>query len=125
MLRKPALNRLQGNRHGNRLRLGVPAALQLTHKTRHCLIDNISPTGARLRIDEPLGQGRSVKLHFHELRLFGIVMWCRGGECGIRFDKQLEREDMEGFLWIASHPKAYGNFCQKIGAREWSTGFGS
>ncbi len=87
MLRSAASLRPQGNRHGNRLRLGVPAGLVLTHKTRRCLIDNISASGARIRIEEPLARGRTAMLCFHELRLYGTVMWSRSGECGVRFEQ--------------------------------------
>ena len=124
MLRKDASVRPQGNRHGNRLRLGVPAGLVLTHKTRRCLIDNLSSTGARIRVEEPLAKGRTGMLCFHELRLYGTVMWCRNGECGMRFDKKLPQEDMEGFLWIVQHPKAYRRLCQESGAHDWSMGMG-
>lgn len=120
-----ALNRPQGNRYGNRLRLGVPAGLVMTYRTRRCLLDDISSTGARIRVEEPLVRGRIVMLQFHELRLCCSVIWCRNGECGLRFDKKLAQEDMKGFLWILQHPKAYRRICQESGVRDWSAGIGS
>ena len=42
-----------GQRSLNRLRLGAPAQLQLTHETRTCLLDDISRSGARLRVTQP------------------------------------------------------------------------
>jgi hypothetical protein len=125
MLRQRAFNRPQGNRHGNRLRLSVAAGLVLTHKTRRCLIDNISPLGARLRVDEQIAKGRSVVLQFHELRLFGTVMWCSGGECGLRFEQELSQEDMEGFLWITQNPAAYRKVCKQSGVHAWASGIGA
>jgi PilZ domain len=124
MLRKTASAPALGNRMGNRLRLGVPAGLVLTHQTRRCLIDDISATGMRIRVTEPLAKGRSAILCFHQLRLYCTVIWYRGGECGMRFDKRLPQEDMEGFLWITRNPKAYRRICQESGAHDWSAGIG-
>ena len=124
MLRKTASAPVLGNRIGNRLRLGVPAGLVLTHQTRRCLIDDISATGMRLRVTEPLAKGRSAILCFHQLRLYCTVIWYRSGECGMRFDKRMPQEDMEGFLWITRNLKAYRRICQESGAHDWSAGIG-
>jgi hypothetical protein len=111
MTRNTALNRQQGNRHGNRLRLGLPASLGLTHETRKCLLDDISASGARLRIDKPL-------------TVYGAIAWEKNGQCGLRFDSPLPREDMEGFLWITQHPEVYERICRESGALDWSLGIG-
>ena len=113
-----------GNRHSNRLRLAVPASLVLTHQTCPCLIDDISSTGARLRIAQPWAERRTLILVFHELRLFATVMWSRDGECGLRFDEPLEREDMEGMLWIRENRAVYDRICQTGRAMDWSMGLG-
>jgi PilZ domain len=113
-----------GGRHFNRLHLGVPASLVLTHETRTCLIDDISSTGARLRIARPVAQHQTALLTFHELRLFSVVMWCRGGECGLRFERPLEREDMQGMLWITENRELYERICREGHALEWSEGRG-
>jgi hypothetical protein len=113
-----------GHRSFNRLRLGVAAALKLTHENRACLIDDISSTGARLRIDRPLAPGQSLVLSFHELTLFSTVMWVRGGECGLRFDQPLELEDMQGMLWIKENRALYERICQAGPAMDWAEGIG-
>ena len=59
MVRKDASVRPQGNRHGNRRRLGVPAGLVLAHKTRRCLIDNDQLHG-RGRREGHLPKGRAI-----------------------------------------------------------------
>lgn len=114
----------QGNRRFNRLRLGVPAKLVLTHETRPCLIDDISTTGARLRLHSALTQGQALMLNFHELKLFGTVMWVRGAECGLRFDQPLELEDMQGMLWIKDNRALYDRMFETGPATNWSEGFG-
>lgn len=124
MLHRPVLARQPGKRAANRLRLGVPAGLVLTHRTQRCLIDDISATGVHIRVEDRLVPGRTAMLCFHELRLYGTIMWCRSGECGIRFDRKLPQEDMEGFLWIVRHPKSYARLCRESGANDWSMGRG-
>jgi PilZ domain len=113
-----------GTRHFNRLRLGVPAKLVLTHETRNCLIDDISCTGARLRIGLVLAEQQSVVLAFHELKLFGAVMWLHGSECGLRFDRPLDPEDMQGMLWIKENREVYDRICQTGHAMDWADGLG-
>ena len=125
MLHRPVLARQPGKRAANRLRLGVPAGLMLTHRTRRCLIDDISATGARIRVEDRLVPGRTAMLCFHELRLYGTIMWCHAGEAGMRFDRKLPQEDMEGFLWIVSNPKTYARLCRESGANDWSMGLGN
>lgn len=114
----------QGHRRFNRLRLGVPAALMLTHETRPCLIDDISSTGAHLRIERPLAKGLTLVLSFHELKLFSTVMWLGGGECGLRFDQPLELEDMQGMLWIKENRAMYERICETGAAMDWADGIG-
>lgn len=113
-----------GNRNANRLRLAVPASLVFTHETRPCLIDDISATGARLRVDRTLTANLALILVFHELRLFSSVMWSNDGECGLRFDKPIEREDMEGLLWIRENRAIYDRICQSGHAIDWTMGRG-
>lgn len=113
-----------GKRFANRLRLGVPAGLLLTHRTHRCLIEDISASGALLRVSEPIPAGRTAMLQFHLLKLYVTIKWCRGGRCGVQFEQKLDAEDMEGFLWIVRHPKAYARFCSESGGRDWSMGLG-
>lgn len=114
----------QGSRHFNRLRLGAPASLVLTHQTRTCLIDDISRTGARLRIQQVVTERQSAILVFHELQLFSRVMWCRGNECGLHFDTALDPEDMQGMLWIKENRELYDRICNQAHALEWIEGLG-
>lgn len=111
-----------GSRHFNRLQLGVSASLKLTHEVRSCLIDDISLSGARLRIDRPLAERQSAVLVFHELQLFATVMWCRGAECGLRFEQPLELEDMQGMLWIKENRALYDRICSEGHALAWAEG---
>jgi len=111
-----------GQRHVNRLRLGVPAQLQLTHELRACLIDDISLSGARLRISQPLALRQTALFIFHELRRFATVVWCKDDACGLRFDEPLEIEDMQGMLWITEHRELYERICTESHALAWAEG---
>lgn len=111
-----------GHRHGNRLRLGVPAQLQLTHETCKCLLDDISVSGARLRIAQPLSPNQTAVLTFHELKVYALVKWCKGGACGLQFEQPLELEDMQGMLWITENRELYERICNEAHALAWAEG---
>jgi hypothetical protein len=111
-----------GHRGANRLRLGVPAQLQLTHETRKCLLDDVSASGARLRIEHPLAPHQIAILTFHELKLYATVMWSKGGTCGIKFEQPLELEDMQGMLWITENRELYERICNEAHALAWAEG---
>ena len=110
-----------GQRSGNRLRLGASASLVLTHGTCPCLLDDISLTGARLRLDRLPIAGTTAILVFHELRIYISVVWSEAGECGVRFEKPLDLEDMQGMLWITQNRAAYERLCLKSRTEDWSS----
>ena len=112
----------QGHRSLNRLRLGAPAQLQLTHEMRTCLLDDISSSGARLRITQPLTPLQTAMLIFHELKLYSTIMWCKGSECGLKFDQPLDLEDMQGMLWITENRELYARICNEAHALAWAEG---
>ena len=111
-----------GHRNANRLRLGVPAQLQLTHETRTCLLDDVSKSGARLRITQPLTPHQTAVLTFHELKVYATVMWSKGAECGLRFETPLDLEDMQGMLWITENRVLYDRICNEAHALAWAEG---
>lgn len=120
-----AHQRLQpGSRSRNRLRLGVAATLVLPSGTERCLLDDISAIGARVRLARSLPKGLTALLTFHELRIYAGVVWWRGGECGLRFDRPLDLEDMQGMLWITENRALYERICKESRAQDWSAGIG-
>ncbi len=114
----------QGQRSFNRLRLGLPASLILTHERSACTLENISSTGACIRVESPIAKGSTAVLCFHLLRLYAVVMWSRGELCGLRFESPVEREDMQGFLWIVQNREEYDRICREDLLEAASTGFG-
>lgn len=113
---------MQGQRNANRLHLGVPAMLVLTHQLLRCVIGDISAIGARLRVDGSVTKGATARIDFHELHMFGTVVWVRANECGFRFCTPLDLEDMQGMLWITQNRAAYEELTQNAHAAEWSQG---
>ena len=114
-----------GQRSLNRLRLGLPASLILTHVRRHCVLDNISATGACVRVEQAIAKGLTAILCFHELRIYCTVAWSRDASCGLRFESRLDQEDMQGLLWITQNREEYERICREMGAEDWATGFGA
>lgn len=104
--------------------MGVTAALILTHETRPCLLVNVAARGARVRMNKPLAKGSTAIFTFHELRRYCSVVWAKGDECALQFDREIEQEDMEGFLWITQNRAHYERICQESRAADWSAGIG-
>ena len=119
---KASLTPQQGNRARNRLRLGASASLVLTHETRPCLIEDVSSSGARVRMNHPPARGHTAMLSFHELRLYCTVAWVLDDRCGLRFEKELPLEDMQGLLWITQNRGQYERICNQSRALDWSSG---
>ena len=111
-----------GGRLFNRLRLNAAATLELTHQRCTCLLDDISSTGARLRIDPAPVSGTVAVLRFHELKIYAQVIWAKHGEVGLRFEQPLALEDMQGMLWITENRELYDRICGAGHAPDWAKG---
>ena len=51
-------------------------------------------------------------------------MWARQGECGLRFETEIPKEDMQGFLWIIQNRSHYERICLESRAADWFAGLG-
>jgi hypothetical protein len=100
-----------GQRAFNRLRLGLPASLILHHEQVPCVLKDISATGACVQLAQSITEGGTVVLCFHLLRLPAAVMWSRDTLHGLHFESRLEREDLQGFLWIVQNRAEYERIC--------------
>ena len=115
----------QGQRSLNRLRLGLPASLILTHERRACTLENVSSSGACVRVGRSVAKGNTAVLCFHLLRIYTVVIWSRDTLCGLRFETPLELEDMQGFLWITQNREEYERICLEELVEDLGTGFGN
>jgi hypothetical protein len=111
-----------GNRSYARLRLAIPAEMELTHGIRSCLLDNLSRSGARVRAEAPPKVGSSVILKFADFEAFAMVVWVQGIQCGLLFDEQLTQDAMQQLRWISENHAKYQRAQMQGVARDWSQG---
>ena len=114
-----------GQRTMNRLKLGLPASLILTYERRACTLENVSSTGACVRVGQPVAKGNTAVLCFHLLRIYAVIKWSRNSLCGLRFEPPLDLEEMQGFLWITQNREEYERICLEELAEDMATGFGN
>nr|WP_144906801.1 PilZ domain-containing protein [Novosphingobium taihuense] len=80
----------QGRRSDARVRLHLPARLILLTGTQHCILEDLSATGAAIIPEEGLPQvGASAILQCEHIEAFGVVRWARYGRCGLMFEEKL------------------------------------
>ena len=75
-----------------------------------------------MRVPAPLAKGLTAILAFHELRIYCTAVWSKQLECGLRFESEMPKEDMQGFLWIIQHREQYDRICLESRAADWAAG---
>lgn len=93
----PAPSRLvPGRRAAARLRLSVPARFESIFGTQDCYLLDLSRTGARIALADPLGVGAEGFLRVGPLELFGQAVHASrfdgGGINGLAFDEPIADE---------------------------------
>jgi hypothetical protein len=82
-----------GRRGAARLRLAIPVRVVSTHATQTCVLLDLSRTGARIGLAEPLAPGMCVYLEIARLEVFAEVIrrdrGAGGGINGLVFDAPL------------------------------------
>ncbi len=90
----PARRILPGRRAFARLRLAIPARLLATHATGTCVLLDLSRTGARIGLADPLPPGDMLYLRLAGFEVFAEVVWRElgdgGGINGLTFDEPLD-----------------------------------
>ena len=115
----------QGGGRRSAKRVGAPQpAVLITMSDRHrALLFNISRTGARLRSEYTPTEGTELFLQVGELDVYAKVVWRRGDECGLQFDREIRDWDIELLHYEASRgTKATLNPAEKGGADDWVAG---
>ncbi|MBA4354441.1 MAG: PilZ domain-containing protein [Novosphingobium sp.] len=73
-----------------RLRLHIPARLILLTGVQHCMLEDLSVTGAALIPQDGLPHvGVSGIVQCESLEAFGTIRWARYGRCGVMFEDRL------------------------------------
>ena len=71
-----------GRRGAPRLRLAIPAKLISLYGEVRCILINVSRTGARLTLAEPLAEGEDAILLISNMELFGSIIRTTVGQYG-------------------------------------------
>lgn len=78
-----------GHRCAARRPVLLRAALHTLTASRPVTLFDVSRTGARLGMPQPLKSGEQVWLTITPSELFATVVWTEADQCGIRFDEPL------------------------------------
>ncbi|HEU5483173.1 MAG TPA: PilZ domain-containing protein [Sphingomicrobium sp.] len=112
-----------GRRSAKRVMAPLPALL-ITMSDRHpALLFNISKTGARLRAKDAPPEGTELFLQVGGLDVYANVVWSRGEQCGLEFQREIDSFDVEQLRREGSRGSDAGmTAAEKGGADDWVTG---
>jgi len=112
-----------GRRTAAREPVLLSAALLTLQSSRPVTLVDVSKTGARIRIREPLTRGQQIWLKVNPADLFGTVMWIDGEECGIVFDEPLDDSDVASLQARGKVVIILGLTAdEQLGAEDWQSG---
>lgn len=84
-----------GRRQAARVRLALPGKVVLLTGYEHCLLNDLSQTGARVTVGEIApAVGNSAILMVDGVEAFGAVVWRSGGQFGLSFDQPMPKADV-------------------------------
>jgi len=83
-----------GRRGSSRLRLALPAMVDLVGGVRRCILADISLTGARVELADAPKPGEFGVLQIGSLEAFGMIVWSGPEGCGFRFDEKISERDL-------------------------------
>lgn len=85
--RLPVSERAQiGRRASARLRTRLAGRMMLLDGTQHCILVDISLTGARVQTSKPVRLGVEAVLIWGDFETFGQVVWATDTHCGLALD---------------------------------------
>lgn len=104
--RKKSTQRLSEyeRRRAGRTNVSLPGSLDTPAASRSVVLVDVSPTGAQVRGQDLPKTGNFVKLEVERSTVFGTVIWCKGGDCGLQFDELLTRDEVA--LFNQAHKEA-------------------
>ncbi len=113
-----------GRRTNARLRLHIPAQLLLLDGRHNCLLENLSRSGARVRIagDALMKAGDSAILTWVDVEAFCTIAWVRGAVCGLAFEASLEQQTMLQARWMSENYDKYEREACRVWAKKWVHG---
>lgn len=97
-----------GRRAAARLRLSIPAQMVSIYSTHDCILMDLSRTGARIALADPLANGEGGYLKVGRFELFceavRVMIGASGGVNGLIFDEPLSNADV---LAIRHHAETF------------------
>jgi hypothetical protein len=84
-----------GRRRAHRQPVALAASALTLDGSRSVMIEDVAPTGAKLRAHQLPATGSQLLVRVGAIELFASVIWSRKGECGIVFDEALNPKTIE------------------------------
>ena len=113
-----------GRRAAQREPVLLNAALLTVRTSRPVTVVDVSKSGARLRVREPLFRGQQIWLKINPADLFGTVVWVDGEECGVLFDDPLGDAEVASLQARGKVVIMVGLTAdEQLGAEDWESGF--
>jgi len=91
-------------RRAGRTNVSVSGSLDTPATSRSVVLVDVSPTGANVRGTDLPKVGNFVKLDVATSTVFGTVIWCKNGNCGLQFDELLTKDEVA--LFNQAHKEA-------------------
>lgn len=115
-----------GRRSAARLRLAIPVRFMTTYETQACVLLDLSRSGARIGLTNPLNPGASGYLLVTRMEIFAAVVrrisGAVGGINGLEFDLPISDDAV---IAVRRHAETF-EFCQRAALRDqvrrWVTG---
>jgi len=111
-----------GRRTDARLRLMLPASLRLPVSKEQCWLENISRSGALVRIEDLPVLGSTAIFKFMHLTLWCTVIWAEEEWCGLQFDEPLPNETVIRFRSVFDNYSEHEQAHNESVARSWVSG---
>lgn len=111
-----------GRRSQPRLRLGLPAVLDMVGGAEKCRLIDLSEGGAAIECEMPHRAGVAGLLLCEELEAFGEIVWSAGRQCGFRFDEPLAESQIIAMRLAAPAVLARRDTSAEDFARNWVAG---
>jgi hypothetical protein len=112
-----------GRRRASREHLPMPAMLSTIDNYHIATVVDLSSTGARIQGDRLPPAGLPISIKLDCVRAFGVVAWCRDGQCGVAFDDPLSKFELERLrreVKLAS--LAWRSVDEKLASEDWASG---
>jgi PilZ domain len=112
-------------RKQGRLAVRLHATLFTTTTAHAAILENLSRSGAKLRLEIPPPRGRDAVLRWDRFEAFGRVSWVTGSRCGLIFTSPLSEDALRTTLALnEASPAPEDAHSVSAAARAWVEGNG-